>query len=97
MPQRLGLTGTVHDLPDHPSGELAVHDLQNVGRHEIQGQLVGQGVDHLTESTRNHAARVPQPTQGPDGGAGTWSEYQFIGDILEHRLGQTGQRGHALM
>ena len=35
---------------DHPTGQLAVDDLEFVGRDEVHHQLVGQRVDHLAEA-----------------------------------------------
>ena len=95
--ERLGLSRPVDDLAHHPSGELAVDDLQLVGRHEVHHQLVCERFDHLPETTGDDAAMEAEPTQSPNGGPGSRRQLELIGHVVEHLGGQSRQSRHSLV
>ena len=91
--QRLGLARTVDDRADHPAGELAVDDLQLVGRDEVHHQLVRQRLDHLPETTGDDSAVIAEPAQRAQRGPRPRCQLDLLGHLVEHPGRQPGQRG----
>ena len=95
VPQRLGLSRPVDDRPDDPAGQLAVDDLEFVGRDEVHLQLVGERFDDLAEAAGHDAAVKTQAPQRPQRGARARRQLDLLPDLLEHFGRKAGQRRDA--
>src|SRR5690606_40338433 len=96
LAQRGRLGGAVDDLADHPAGELAVDDLEGVGPHEVQFQIVRQRLDDLAETAGHYAALEADTAKRTDGGARAGGQLAAFGDLVDHRLVEALQRRHPL-
>src|SRR5690606_17660017 len=69
---------------------------ERVGADEVEFEFVCERVDHLTEAARDDAATEAEPTQRPDRGAGTGSELELLGDLVDDGRRQTREGRDAL-
>ena len=92
VPQRLGFSRPVDDGADHPAGQLAVDDLELVGRDEVHLQLVRERVDDLAEAAGHDAAVIAQAPQRAQRGACARRQLDLLADLVEHLGGQARQR-----
>src|SRR5215207_9727212 len=60
VPERVGLAGTVDDITEDATGEVAVDDLQVVRGEVVDAQLAGDLLDDLGESAADQGESVAE-------------------------------------
>ena len=95
LPQRRGLPFAVDDPADDPAGEVAVDDLEPVGAHVVDTELVGEGRTTSMKPPETSRHGEAEALEGAHEGAGARGEAHGIPHLVEHGLGQPGERRDA--
>ena len=79
------------------TGEYPVDDLQRIGAHMLDTQLLGQRPDHLDEPARDQTDGETEILQRGDERPRAGGEPDRLPHLVEDRRGQPAQRGDPLV
>src|SRR5690606_17462566 len=74
--------GAVDDRAVHPSGDLAVLDLQRVGGGVVDAEVLDEGVGDLGEAAADDGELVVEALEGPDHRAGPGGQLELAADLV---------------